>query len=115
VGDADHVQILHRRKRTAAIDRIGNRRVVIARKHDDGQRRVDHHGCRPLDQILRHTVVIERIASEDYHVRAHAARRIEHASKSRGAVAAVKPCRVIVIDVQVRTVNDNDVANGRRS
>ena len=108
-------KILHRRKRAAAIDRFGHRRIVIARKHDDGQRGGGHHGRGALDQILRHAVAVECIAGEDHDVGRHAARRIQHASQSRNAVAAVQPRRIIVIDVQVRTVNDNDVADGRRS
>ena len=71
------------------------------------------HRRRLLDQVLRHAMAVESIAGEQHHVGCKSARRIEHAAEPRGAVAAVQPRGIIVIDVQVGAMNDDDVAGGR--
>jgi hypothetical protein len=64
VGDADDVQVFHRRERAVAIDRVGDGRIVIAREDDDRQRRSADHRRRLLDQVLRDAVAVEGVAGE---------------------------------------------------
>ena len=111
MGNADDVKICHRRQRAAAIDRFVHGWIVIARQYDNRQRGGGHHARGAFDQILRHAVAVKRIAGKNHDVGRHAARRIQHASEARNAVAAVEPRRIIVIDVQVRTVHHDDVAD----
>ena len=59
-------------------------------------------------------MAVEGIAGEQHHVGCKIARRSEHAAEPRGAVAAVQPRGIVVIDVQVGAVNDDDVAGGRK-
>jgi hypothetical protein len=58
-------------------------------------------------------VAIEGIASEHYDVRVGSPGRVEHAGKPRRAIATMQACSVVMINMQVRTMNDHDVA-GRR-
>ena len=113
MGDAEDVKILHRRQRAVAIDRVPHRRIVIARQDHDRQRapRNDRRGA--IKKVSRQAMAIEGIAGEQHHIGGRA-RGSEHAGQARRAVAAMQPRRIVVIDMQVRTVNDDDIAGGRK-
>jgi hypothetical protein len=83
---------------------------VVARQHDDRQarRRYDGRGLR--EQIGWQTVAVEGVAGEQHDVGTDVAGGPQHAGEPRGAVAAMEPRRIVVVDVEIGTVNDDDVA-----
>ena len=110
VGDAEHVKICDVGEHAVVIDRVGNRRVVVARQHarPAGRRRDD--GCGLREQIVRQTVAVEGVAGEQHDVGADVAGRPQYAGEPGGAVAAMEPRGIVVVDVEIGAVNDDDVA-----
>ena len=92
------------------VDRIGHRRVVVARQHDDRQARGRYDGCGLREQIVRQTVAVEGVAGEQHDVGTDVAGGAQYAREPRGAVAAMEPRGIIVVDVEIGAVNDDDVA-----
>ena len=92
------------------IDRVGHRRVVVARQHDDRQAGRRDDGCGLRQQIVRQTVAVEGVAGEQHDVGADIAGGPQHAGEPGGAVTAVEPRGIVVIDVEIGAVNDDDVA-----
>ena len=68
---------------------------------------------RTIEQILRQTMAIERVAGQDRDIGACGMRRAQHAGKTGGPVAAVQACGVIMVHMQVGTVRHNEVAERR--
>ena len=86
---------------------------MVAGQNDHGQRRRGDDGGGALEQMIRQAVAVEGIAGEDDDVGARAAGRRQDPDETGGAVAAVQPRGVVVIEVQIGAVNDHDIA-GRR-
>ena len=115
VSDTNHVQVFHGRKCTAAIDRVSNCGIVVARQKDDRKPRYRHHRGGAFDQWLRYAMMVERIARQNDHIGGVLPRRVKHAGKAGRAVAAMQACRIFMVNVEIGAVNDNNVAGGRIS
>ena len=79
-----------------------------------GSSRGGDHRRRAVDQIVGQPVAVEGVAGEQHDVGADAARRIEHAGETSGAVAAMDFRGVDVIHMDVGRVYDDDVFAGSR-
>ena len=107
--DAEHVKILDRGQRAVAIDRVRNRGIVVAGQQHDGQRRSRNDRSRSIQQINRHAMAIEGVARKHHHIRAGRAGRGEDAGEPGSAITSMQPGGVVMIYVQIGTVNDHDV------
>ena len=113
VRDAEDGDVGDGRELAAHEDAVGQRGIVVA-----GQ---DHHRDAGIGQqaagAVEHgggdTVVVERVAGEQYDVGVRVAGGGEHGGEAGGAVAVF--CGVLfVIDVQVGAVDEDDVHRGRQ-
>ena len=94
-------------------DGIGNRGIVVAGKDHHGQRRGRDDGGGAIEQVNRQAVAIEGVTGQHHDVRIRVTGRGQDTGEAGGAVAAVQPRGVVVIQVQIGAVNDHDIA-GRR-
>jgi hypothetical protein len=114
VGDAEHVQVFELRQRRMVIDRVGNGGIVVAgQEHHRQRRRGDDLGG-AIEQSRRQAVAIEGVAGEHHSVGTEMARGLKHAGEPGGAVAAMQPRGVVVIEVEIGAMDDREVAGGRR-
>ena len=115
MGDPEHVQVSDFGQGAVVKDGIGNRGIVVAGQdhHRQRRRRDDRGGT--LEQIVRQAVAIEGVAGQHDDVRPGAAGCGQDPGEAGRPVAAVQPGGVVVIEVQIGTVNDHDIAGGRGS
>ena len=85
----------------------GSDRIVIARQQHHRDFGGGDHRRGAVDQLVRQAMTVEGVAGEQHDVGADAARRVEHASKPRGPVAAMDFRGVDVIHMDVGAVYDD--------
>ena len=105
--EADDVQVRHRGEAFAVEHRLGQDRIVVARQQHHRQLRGGDHRRRAVDQFVRQAMAVEGVAGEQHDVGADAARRIEHAGETTGAVAAMELRGIDVIHMDVGCVYDD--------
>jgi hypothetical protein len=109
------MKVLDFGQRAVVKDGIGNRGIVVARQDHHGQRRSRDDGGGAIEQINRQAVAIEGVARQHHDVRAGVTGRGQDTGEAGGAVAAVQPRGVVVIQVQIGAVDDHDIAGRRRN
>ena len=100
--------------RTVVIDRVRHRRIMVARQYDDRQSDRRDHGSGAVEQFSRQSVAVERIARQHHHVRPRIAGSVEHARNPRRPVAPMQASGVVMVQMQIGTMDDDDVFGGQR-
>jgi hypothetical protein len=59
-------------------------------------------------------VAVERIAREHHHIRRRIAGGVEHTGKTRRPVAAMQAGGVVMVQMQIGTMDDDEVFGGQR-
>jgi len=109
MGDAEDVQVLHHGQHAMAKHRLRDRGIMIARQQHDRHAGGGDHRCGAVEHMLRQAVAFEGIADQQHYVGADPACRGKDASEARRSVAAVDARRVVMIHVQIRGMNNDDV------
>ena len=96
-------------------DRIRRRRIVIAGQDHHRQPGLGEQHAGAVDRIRRDLMIVEGVAGEDHGIGAERPRRRQHVAQHAGAVAAMHCRDPVVIDMQIRRVDDADVPHQFRS
>ena len=115
VGDAEYRDIADLVKPAAHPDRIRRCWVVIAGQYHERQLRVCEKRGGAVDRVRRDLMIVEGVAGKDHGIGAERPRRRQHVAQYAGAVAAVQCRNPVVIDMQIRRVDDADVPHQFRS
>ncbi len=86
---------------------------MVAGKDHDGHAGIGQQPPGAVDHRRRDAVVVERVAGEQHDIGLAVACAGQHGGQAGGAVAVMGVGDAVVIDMQVGTVDQDDVHGGR--
>ncbi len=114
VSDTKHMKIGDAGQGSMVIDRIGHGRIMIAGQQHHRQQGPCNHCRGAIEQLGRQAVRIEGISGKQDDVGCRIHRRGHYGGEAGGAVAAMQPRGIVVIEVQIGAVNHHEVAAPRK-
>ena len=110
VGQPKHMNAVDSAQPAALVGRALHRRIMIAGQDDH------RHACRPqqlgglLQHRFRQAIVFEHVASHQHRIGIQPGCSLQHNAQPHGCDAAIDFGAVTMIDMQVRGMDQNDVA-----
>ena len=109
VGDTEYGDVADFIEPAAHPDRVRADRVMIAGQDHQRQAGIGQNLAGAVDRLRPDLVIVEGVAGQDRDIGAERARRRQHCAQHTAAVAAVQRGDAVVIDMQVRGMDDADV------
>jgi len=111
VGYPEDAHIRDLRKPAADKDRVRKRRVVVSGKDHDRHACLGKQPSRAIENSPTELIILEGVAGQENNVGAHRPGGHEHRAQPGRPVAAT----AILVDMQIRGVDEDDVADHCRS
>jgi hypothetical protein len=82
---------------------------MVPRQQHHRQARSRDHARGPVKNMLRQAVAFERVTRKQHNIRTDRASRMKHTRQACSSVAAMEASGIIMVHMQVRTVDHDDV------